>query len=183
MKASEQLMPEADFLDLHLEFQAEDIDETTKDKDGINEYNFANTAVIDNDRTLVFDQHIVIPLDEFVCFINSNFVCHDCKESKSLIQHQVVGIAYSINLFCACRRGGAIKARLRMDDADKLKEWNETIYARLKKALRFDLNAQLVLGIQHMGCGERDASILAGMLNLAVFRQRVCQLPSVGLSW
>jgi hypothetical protein len=85
-----------------------------------------------------------------------------------LIQHQVCGIASSINWFCACSRGGGIKARLRRDDVEEAKVWSESTYARLKKGSKFDLNVRLVLGIQHMGCGERDAAILAGMLDLAV---------------
>jgi hypothetical protein len=53
-----------------------------------------------------------------------------------LIQHQVVGIASSINWFCACRwRGGGIKARLRVDNVDEARVWNELTYARLKRAL------------------------------------------------
>jgi hypothetical protein len=102
-KATEQPMQKADFPDLDLEFETEDMDESTKDKDSVNEYNFANTIIIDNDRTLVLDQHAVIALDEFVLFLNSNFVCRNCGKSKLLIQHQVVGIASSINWFCACR--------------------------------------------------------------------------------
>jgi hypothetical protein len=57
-KAIEQPMQKADFPDLGLEFETEDMDETTKDKDGVNEYNFANTIIVDNDRTLVLDQYL-----------------------------------------------------------------------------------------------------------------------------
>jgi hypothetical protein len=175
-KATEQLMPEADFpaLDLKVEAEEEVLEEKEMDKttkDSITEYNFANAVVIDNNRTLVLDQHVINSLwMNLFIFLNSNFICHNRGESKSLIQHQVVGITSSINWFCACKRGGAIKARLRMeDDADKSREWNETTYARLRKASCFDLNAQLlVLKIQCMGRDERDASILAGMLDLAV---------------
>jgi hypothetical protein len=78
-------------------------------------------------------------------------------------------VSSSINWSCVCRSGGAIKARIREDDEEEAKVWNETVYARLKKAFCFDLNAQFVLGMQHMGCSEKDASILApGMLDLAV---------------
>jgi hypothetical protein len=55
-----------------------------------------------------------------------------------------------------------------VDNVDKARVWNDTTYARLKKGSHFDLNIHLVLGMQHMGCGERDAAILAGMLDLAI---------------
>jgi hypothetical protein len=109
-KATEQPMPEADFSDLNLEveFKEEVLEEkdTETTKDTGTEYNFANTIIIDKNRTLVSDQHAVIHLDELICFLDSNFVCHNCGESKSLLQHQVVGIASSINWLCACKRVG-----------------------------------------------------------------------------
>ncbi len=51
---------------------------------------------------------------------------------------------------------------------DEPRVWSESTYARLKKGSCFDLNICLVVGKQHMGCGERVAAVLAGMLDLAV---------------
>jgi hypothetical protein len=129
---------------------------------------FGNVVVIDYDRSIILDQHVVIPMDAFVEFLDSNFVCRNCRESRSVIEYQIVGIASSINWFCKCNSGGAVKARIRHDDEEETKEWKETRFARLKKASRYELNGRFVLGMQHMGCGERDASILAGMLDLNV---------------
>jgi hypothetical protein len=51
---------------------------------------------------------------------------------------------------------------------DEARVWNELTYTRLTKGSCSDLNICLGLGMQHMGCGERDAAILAGRLDLTV---------------
>jgi hypothetical protein len=137
-------------------------------KEAKKECKFAKRIIIDNDRSLVLDQHIVIPLDAFVAFIDRNFVCRNCGKSPSVFKYQRVGIACSINWFCVRKQGGAIKARLCQDNEEETKKWNESSFTRLKPASHFELNSQLVLGVQDMGCRERDASILAGMLDLSI---------------
>jgi hypothetical protein len=68
-------------------------------KETFRDCEFANVVVIDNDGSLVLDQHI-ISLDAFVGFLDCNFICCNCGESKSVIQHQLVSITSSINCFC-----------------------------------------------------------------------------------
>jgi hypothetical protein len=99
--ADKEFMEESD-----KEFDGEISEEAKK------ECKVAKVIIIDNDRSLVLDHHIVIPLDAFVAFIDSNFVCRNCGKSQSVFEYQLVGIACSMNWFCVCKSGGAIKARI-----------------------------------------------------------------------
>jgi hypothetical protein len=100
------------------EFDHEIDEDTNKEndkepnKENEREWKFSNVIVIDNDRSLVLDQHIVTPLDAFVAFLDSNFVLRNCGKSQSVIKYQIVGIASSINWFCVCKSGGPIKAQI-----------------------------------------------------------------------
>jgi hypothetical protein len=153
-------------IDVKIEFQEEK--ESKKENSVERDSKFVNIVVIDYDRSIILDLHIVIPMDAFVDFLDSNFDCRNCGESRQVIEYQIVGIASSINWFCKCNSGGAVKARIRDDNKEETKEWKETRFARLKKASRYELNRRFVLCMQHMGCGEKDASILAGMLDMNV---------------
>ena len=124
--------------------------------------------VLDYDRSNLDNKHIIIPFDAFIKFIDSNFVCKFCQNSKSTYQRQTLGIATSINWFCSCRAGGSIKARLREKDGDRTIVWNESNWARLQPASRFELNTRFVLGLQQCGGGPKDAAVHAAMLDLSI---------------
>jgi hypothetical protein len=94
-----------------------------KDKEG---YIFGKSYVLDYDRKNLNKRHVIIPFDQLIKFIDSNFVCKLlCKGSKSTYQRQTRGIATSLNWwFCCCGAGGLIKASIHNKDEAEKKEWN-----------------------------------------------------------
>jgi hypothetical protein len=73
-------------------------------------YKFERLYVLDYDRKNLDNIHIIIPFNQLIKFIDSNFLCKFCKGTKSTYQMQMRGIATSLNWFCCCGAGGAIKA-------------------------------------------------------------------------
>jgi hypothetical protein len=85
-------------------------DEVKELDEGNEGYQFEKSFVLDWDRNNMDKRHVIIPFDELINFIDSNFVCKLCLLSKSTYQRQMRGIVTSLNWFCACQAGGAIKA-------------------------------------------------------------------------
>jgi hypothetical protein len=133
-------------------------------------YEFDKSYILDYDRSNLDNRHVIIPFDELINFIDSNFVCKGCGKSESTYQRQTRGIATSLNWFCRCRAGGAIKARITNQDAntDRSNEWKETTWTRLLPTAAYELNVRFVLGLQQCGGGESDSAVHAGMLDVAV---------------
>jgi hypothetical protein len=63
---------------------------------------YQRSFVVEYDRNNLDNKHIIIPFDELVKFIDSNFVCKFCGHSKSTYQQHTLGIATSLNWFCCC---------------------------------------------------------------------------------
>ncbi len=131
-------------------------------------YNFERSYVVDYDRKNLDSRHIIIPFDQLVKFIDSNFLCKFCYGPKSTFERQTQGIATSLNWICCCGAGGAIKARIKKQDDTINKEWNESTWTKLLPNASYELNLRFVLGLQQCGSGEADSAVLAGMLAIGV---------------
>jgi rubredoxin len=120
------------------------------------------------DRSNGDNRNVIIPYDDFILFLDNNFVCKTCKKNKNMVyERQTCGIATSINMICSCGTTASIKAKMR-SNTSHLKQWQECTLTRLRKAGNFELNAQLLMALQQCGQGENDAAVYAGMLNLSV---------------
>jgi hypothetical protein len=91
-------------------------DKVEKVDEGNEEYKYEKSFVLHLDRKNLDRRHVIIPFDELINFMDSNFVCKVCPLSKSTYQRQMLVIVTSLNWFCACWAGGAIKAWLQKND-------------------------------------------------------------------
>jgi hypothetical protein len=120
------------------------------------------------DRTNLDNRNVIIPYDDLISFLDSNFVCEKCKGNSCLVyERQTCGIATSINMVCSCGKIGSIKARMR-STGNYYDKWQNRTLTRLYKASEFELNARYLMALQQCGAGENDAAVYAGMLDLAV---------------
>jgi hypothetical protein len=111
---------------------------------------------------------MVIPCDEFVSFLDRNFICKICKTNTGIVyERQSCGIANSINMVCSCGAIGSITTWMRKN-ATHYKEWNAYTLTRLCKASEFELNAKFLMALQQCGAGINDAAIYPYMFDLAV---------------
>jgi hypothetical protein len=77
------------------------------------------------DRSNMDDRNFLLPYDEFVSFLDTNFICKKCKTNNEIVyERQTYGIANSINMVCSCRSIGSIKARMRKN-ASHLPKWKD----------------------------------------------------------
>jgi hypothetical protein len=119
-------------------------------------------------RSNMDDQNVVLPYDEFVAFLDTNFLCKKCKANNGIVyERQTYGIANFINMVCSCGSFGSIKARMQKN-ATHFPKWKDYTLMRLRKASELELNVKFLLGLQQCGAGINDAAVYAGMLNLAV---------------
>jgi hypothetical protein len=125
-----------------------------------------SSFVLEYNRSNLDNKHGIIPFDDLIKFIDANFVCKLCGNSTLTYQRQTLGISTSINWFCCCKAGGAIKARLRDNDTKKTKSWNQLKWTRLQPTNSFELNTQFVLGLQQCGGGSNEAAVYTAMLDL-----------------
>jgi hypothetical protein len=126
------------------------------------------SLVLNYDRSNLDSRHVIIPFDELIKFMDTNFVCKKCLKSSCTYQRQTRGIATSLNWFCTCRAGGSIKARLRTNDEERNKKWKDATWTRLQPVAAYQLNIRFVLGLQQCGGGEADSAVHAAMLDLGV---------------
>jgi hypothetical protein len=125
------------------------------------------------DKSILDNHKVVIPYDEFVSFLDRDFLCKIfvCKicnvNSGILYERQSCYIANSINMVCSCGAIGSIKARMRKN-ANHYKKWKDYTLMRLCKASAFELNAKYLMALQQCSTGINDAAIYTGMLDLAV---------------
>jgi hypothetical protein len=71
------------------------------------------SQILDEDRTNLEDKHIIIPYNEFIELMETNFVCSNFHAPlrKMLWEKQTVRFVTSINIICAgCHHQGSIKA-------------------------------------------------------------------------
>jgi hypothetical protein len=134
------------------------------------QFKYETSSVVDYDRSNLDKRHVIIPFDELIKFIDTNFVCKQCSNSRSSFQRQTRGIATSINWFCACHSGGSIKARIRTNEKNKVEtdRWKNARWTSLLPTASYELNLRFVLALQQCGGGEADSAVHAGMLDLAV---------------
>jgi hypothetical protein len=79
----------------------------------------------DFERCNMDDRNVILPYDEFVSFLDTNFICKKCKTNNEIVyERQTYGIANSINMVCSCRSIGSIKARMRKN-ASHLPKWKD----------------------------------------------------------
>jgi hypothetical protein len=66
------------------------------------------------DRSNLDNRNVLVPYDELISFLDSNFLCEKCKGNSGIVyERQTCGIATSINMVCSCGKNASIKARMR----------------------------------------------------------------------
>jgi hypothetical protein len=126
-----------------------------------------DVLLVDYDRAGVDRRNIILPFDALIRFLDENFVCKYCGKSDSKVHRSTVGVATSLNWYCACRHVASVKAKLRstMEGYDGYVAEDK---AKKLAAKHYDLNVRFLAGVQQFGGGETEAHGLAGMMDLAV---------------
>ncbi len=78
------------------------------------------------DRSNLDNRNVLVPYDELISFLDSNFLCEKCKGNSGIVyKRQTCGIATSINMVCLCGKIASIKARMR-SNADNYNKWQKS---------------------------------------------------------
>jgi hypothetical protein len=112
---------------------------------------------------------VLLQYQDLLDFNVDNFCCRHCLKplTKNRFEKIQVTFATSMNYYCDCKRVAKLEARTKTTKGPDGRYKHPTEWAKAHLTSDYNINNQVVLAMQQLGCGQAGAAVMGGMLSIA----------------